>query len=309
MISVVIPVYNPGDRFRSLLDCVLDQSEKDFEVILIDDGSSDGSGDICDKYTFKDSRFRVIHQVNSGVSAARNKGIAEAKGDYITFLDADDEVPSNYFKVLLETQRETSADIVCCDVVIIRDGDEYVRFTHEPSVLNQYQAMNMLLSRRWINSGPYAKLFCINVLHQVEFPDVNVYEDILFVRDTFAQANQIAVTNESEYRYFQNDNSAMQKSHERPSIDIIKATDNICDYIIKHPELDSSCFYTTISHMMQYVFSLRDRSEMEGNSMFIKDARRLLRKYRINLIKCNKFPWKEKVLFLIFAFSGYYPFK
>ena len=174
MISIIIPVYNPGDRFPVLLDSVRSQTESDFEVLLIDDGSTDGSEITCDLYAQRDSRFQAIHQPNSGVSAARNRGLLEAKGEYIVFLDADDELPENYLSVLLQTHLETRADIIACDVVSIWNETEVWRFTHSPALLERKEAINLLLSRRNINSGPCAKLFCKRVLSHINFRPLQV---------------------------------------------------------------------------------------------------------------------------------------
>ena len=302
MISVIIPVYNPGVRFKNILDCVQAQSEGNFEVILVDDGSTDGSEEICEEYTLRDERFRVVHQAHSGVSAARNKGMTEARGEYITFLDADDEIPENYFGVLLETKIKTGAEIVCCDVVIIRNGNETGRFTHKPSILESNQALNLLLSRRGINSGPYAKLFDQKALHQMGFPSLSVYEDIVFVKNAFVRANKIAMTNRTEYRYIQNNNSIMHKNGFKPSSDIVKATDNLMRFICTHHEIDAYCLYITISHMMQYVLPIAGSKNTEDMA-FIKLVRNLLNKYRWQIIFCNAFPWKEKVLFVMFGIN------
>lgn len=301
MISIIIPVFNPGDRFPALLDCVQRQTEGGFEVLLIDDGSTDGSEIVCDLYAHRDSRFHAIHQPNSGVSAARNRGLSEAKGEYITFLDADDEIPANYLSVLLETQRETRADVVACDVVVIQDGEEKKRSTKKFSVLEQKDALNLLLSRKDISTGPCAKLFHARVLDGAKFPPLCVYEDILFVRDVFSNAEKIAVTDQTEYRYIQNEGSAMHRHTSTPSLDIIVATDDLAEYICRHPELDPSCFYITISHMMQYAIPLM-KSREGKNRAFLRVAMEELKKYQWKIIACRAFPWKEKALFIWYAY-------
>ena len=185
MISVIIPVYNAGNRLLYQLECMRRQIYTDFEVLLVDDGSTDGSGAICDAMAAHDARFRVIHQVNSGVSAARNHGMQLAEGSFLTFLDADDEIPADYLKVLSDVQRQTNADVVVCDVVIVQDGKEMRRFTTEDSLLSQTDALNLLLTREKINSGPCAKLMRRSILSEIQFPPLKAYEDIIFVKDVF----------------------------------------------------------------------------------------------------------------------------
>ena len=300
MISIIIPVFNPGNNLGILLNCVRAQSEKNFEALLIDDGSTDGSSNICDMYSRLDPRFRVIHQENRGVSSSRNLGLNEANAEYITFLDADDEIPENYLEVLLQTHINTKADITVCDVVLFKDNKEIQRFTHCPAVLESSEAMNLLLSRRQINSGPCAKLYNANIVNNISFPSLKVYEDILFVRDAFSIASKVAVTDRTEYCYKQNSGSATDAIQNAPTMDIVKATDNLAGYICSHSELDPCCLYITLSHMMQYVLPILD-SRREDHKRFVKEARHIMKKYRRSIVKCSAFPWKEKILFLCFS--------
>lgn len=298
MISIIIPVFNSEKQIYMMLDCIKNQKEKDFEVLLIDDGSIDNSGKICDDFAKKDSRFRVIHKSNQGVSAARNQGMKEAKGEYIVFLDSDDQIPENYLYELLKTQKITKADIVLCDVAIISDSEEVNRFTYGNKVLNNKEALNLLLSRKNINSGPCAKLFCKHVLKEEEFPNLKVYEDILFVRNTFIKAKNLAFTNKTEYKYIQNDNGAMSKTDKIPSLDIIKATDDIAKFLCKHEELNASCFYVTLSHLMQYVQKIRITTNDNEKNEFNYEARKIFWKYKFRILFCEAFPWKEKLVFI-----------
>lgn len=127
-----------------MLKSLRDQKEPDFEVILVDDGSVDGSGTLCDEAAGLDRRFFCIHQANAGVSAARNRGMQAARGEYLTFLDADDRVPENYFQSLLEACR--GADCSVCDVAMLRGETETGRFTLAPQILTQVQALGFLLA-------------------------------------------------------------------------------------------------------------------------------------------------------------------
>lgn len=115
LISVIIPVYNAADCLPFCLDCVTGQTYGDLEIILVDDGSTDGSGDLCDARAKKDSRIRVFHKANGGVSSARNKGLDACRGDYIGFVDADDRIePTMYEKLVRGIESDSSCDIACC---------------------------------------------------------------------------------------------------------------------------------------------------------------------------------------------------
>lgn len=127
-ILIIIPVYNAEKTLSRCVDSILSQIYHDFTLILVDDGSQDGSGKICDGYAEKDSRIKVIHKENGGVSSARNAGLAISAGEYITFLDADDTVPNDYLSCLYDCITANRADIAVCDVAFIRNGTEAMAF-------------------------------------------------------------------------------------------------------------------------------------------------------------------------------------
>lgn len=272
---------------------------------MVNDGSTDDSGRLCDEIIRQDSRFRHIFQPNSGVSAARNRGMKEAKGELITFIDADDEIPAAYLAQLYRSLVENNAQIAVCDVAIIAETEEINRFTCEIAVFSQKQALNQLLTRRGINSGPCAKLFRWEVLDELTFPALKTYEDILFVMEAFCRCNCIAVTNQTEYRYIQNCNSAMEQMCRMPSDDIIIATSRLIQFLKAHPELDPTCFYITVSHLMQYV-QLLVGNRTEEAKIFVSSARHLIREHLLQIVNCPAFPKKEKVVYGLFSLGWMY---
>lgn len=125
LISVIIPVYNVEEYLRECVDSVLCQTYGNFEIILVDDGSTDSSGVICDEYLEKDDRITVIHQKNGGLSVARNAGLSEANGDYIYFLDSDDYISEKTFEILLKIAQRDNSDIVFFDAISFADTDDF----------------------------------------------------------------------------------------------------------------------------------------------------------------------------------------
>lgn len=302
MISVIIPIYNAEPYLSHTFHCLLTQSFPDFEVLLINDGSTDDSGVLCNAIARRDSRFHHLPQENGGVSSARNRGISAARGEYITFLDADDDIPANYLECLLAAAEQTHSQMAVCDVAVITDGAETSRFSCKASVLSQTQALNHILSRRYINSGPYAKLFRRDVISEITFPPLKAYEDILFVLEATCRCTGIAVTVETEYRYIQNSSGAMGSFLKMPSADIITATEKILTFLQSRRDLSPLCFYITASHLMQYVQEISDVRDYRAVD-FLQQARGLYRKHLSGLLSCSAFPWKEKILFSLFAFG------
>ncbi|MGN1194929.1 MAG: glycosyltransferase family 2 protein [Acutalibacteraceae bacterium] len=298
MISIIIPIYNAESNLRRMLDSVLAQTYTDYECILVDDGSTDASYDVCKEYENRDSRFFCFVQGNGGVSSARNRGLELAKGDYITFLDADDSIPEHYLAELYAACK--NADIAVCDTVIYENGKETLRFTHKRSCLTGTEAINFLLSRKHINSGPYSKLFKKEILKDLQFPPLKTYEDILFVLDAFTRAEKIAVTDKTEYHYIQNSDGAMSAMMKEPSADIIVATDRILQFISERKDLQPECTYVTVSHLYQYALPLLASQNYVGSD-FIKKTARLTSKYMHLILSCKAIPWKEKMTFFLFA--------
>lgn len=305
MISVIIPVYNAEKYLARTIRCLQAQTDADFEVLLVNDGSIDRSAQICAEAAATDARFQVLTQENQGVSAARNNGLASSKGEYITFLDADDEIPDNYLEALRRALADSSCAAAVCDVVVVDNGRETVRFTLPPQKLTQQQALHYLLTRQGINSGPCAKLFRREVLDGLAFPALKAYEDILFVVEAMCRCECIAITDETEYRYIQNTGSAMSAFAKMPSADIVTASERLMDFIVKHPELDPRCFYITASHLMQYALPLTQREGAEAKA-FVAAVRKVYMRHRRDIRCCAAFPWKEKMVYLLFAYGWLY---
>lgn len=305
MISVIIPVYNGAGTIGKMAQSLIAQTVQNFEVIFVNDGSTDTTGISCDRISERDNRFRCIHQENAGVSAARNRGMQVANGAYITFLDADDLIEPNYLEVLLDAIQADNADIAVCDIVVEQDGAVIRRFTLPQQTMTQTEAFNALFMRKDLNSGPCAKLFRREIVAGLEFPPMKAYEDVLFVKDAFRRAQKIAATDQTGYHYIQNGQGAMSSFQKMPSSDIVMATADLLDFICSRNNLSPSCFYITASHLMQYVQPLLDRPDTVGSD-FIRSVQRLYRRYQWQIIKCSAFPVKERIVYLAFAYGMSY---
>lgn len=303
MISIIVPVYNTGQKLETMLNSIRNQSYMDWELILVDDGSSDDTPEICYRASREDFRITCIHQENSGVSAARNRGMSEAKGDYIAFLDGDDLIDTNYLEELQIACKD--ADIAVCDVIVEKDGKETQRFTLKGSMLTQQQGLDYLLSRRGINSGPCAKLFRKSIVEALQFPALHCYEDILFVRDAFCQAERIAVTDRTSYHYIDNAEGTMSGIRNRGLHDVVSATEELLSFLEIRRDLNPECYYVTASHLMQYVLEAVLHPTNIGNEL-INDTKKLFREHIRGILRCKAFPNKEKIMYFLFSMGWLY---
>ena len=274
------------------------QSYQKFECILIDDGSSDSSYSICKEYEEKDTRMRCFTQKNHGVSYTRNKGISLARGKFIAFLDADDFIPPNYLYELVKCCE--IGDVAICDTVFLDEKAVKFRFTVGKTVLTRTDAINALLIRKSINSGPAGKLYKKELIANLKFPSIKTYEDILFTLDALLNANKIVTTDRTQYFYVENNNGAMSKMIKNPSLDIIIATERLLQVIAQRKDLKPECCYVTVSHLFQYVIGLFQENNYR-NSEFVDGTRKLFRKYMCLILTCRAIPWKEKLVFFLFG--------
>lgn len=201
--SVIVPVYNAQSCLRQCIESVLAQDFQDFELLLVDDGSKDESGLICDEYAARDSRVRCFHRTNSGVGEARNFGIEQAEGEWLCFVDADDMVTPEYLSVFHTD--ETEADIVISGIDFVNtQTNDIIRKEHySPINFNPGKDKEALLP--FLSVGfPVAKAYRKDLLknNSLHFPtDISFHEDHVFVFDCFLSSRQIEVRPEVTYKY------------------------------------------------------------------------------------------------------------
>lgn len=209
LISVIIPVYNTEKYLEKNIESAVNQSYADLELLYIDDGSTDSSPEILAAWAQKDPRIRVIPQKNQGVSAARNTGLREAKGTYITFLDADDYLDKDYVQALWEQMAE-DVDITCCGYMLHRPDAEIP--IHESGGIfcwNQQDALVQLLEGSRLDPGVWGKLYRAETLKSLEFvPGLRYNEDYLLNLQAFAKCRKVSSREKAYYHYILHSNSA-----------------------------------------------------------------------------------------------------
>lgn len=221
IVSIIMPVYNTEKYLERAIQSIIDQTIENWELILVDDGSTDQSTEICDRYAQKDSRIKSFHQVNSGQGAARNNGLKKANGEYVAFVDSDDWIRSDMLERMIRICDENSADIACCEFFIAyEDGriDDRTKAEIGPEILNQKDAVYELLLDRKIQSFPCNKVLKRRLFEGIEFTVKKHYEDIGTLYKVFLEANTIAIYSVSLYYYFQRKNSTTHTLHHETAI-------------------------------------------------------------------------------------------
>ncbi len=203
LISVIIPVYNVKPYLERCMNTVLNQTYNNLEIIMVDDGSTDGSGEICDRYKETDQRIIVIHKDNGGISSARNAALNIVKGKYICFVDSDDYMAQDIFEKLLSAVEENGCELAICGHYTERDGKITIE---EPAVdktivLDTDKAIEKLIEDTVINNYVWDKIYKKSLFDNLRFPEGRAYEDMAIQHKLFARANKICRIPECLYYY------------------------------------------------------------------------------------------------------------
>jgi glycosyltransferase involved in cell wall biosynthesis len=206
LLTVIIPVYNVKPYLDRCLDSVVNQTYRNLDIILVDDGSTDGSGKLCDEYQKKDSRIRVIHQKNEGLSEARNAGLAQARGGLLAFVDSDDWLAPDAYTVAVGAHLDTQADISVFGYYRVYEHKKKIEkpdFFILPLILQKEDALYELICNDKINNYAWNKIYNRNIFDGLSFPPGRVYEDIYIMHKLFLRAEKISVVCARLYYYLQ----------------------------------------------------------------------------------------------------------
>ena len=223
MISVIVPIYNAEKYLHRCIKRILAQDYTDYELLLIDDGSTDNSGTICDEYAIKDNRIRVFHKENGGVSSARNWGLDKAIGEYIMFVDSDDYMLPGMLEVMLSTLESKKADLVVCGTT--ETGGGYWRPIADVDYsINQLKENFVSLLHTELLSPPWNKIYKKEIIGSNRFcEDISFGEDLLFNIQYLEKCENISLIKESPfYHEKENENSLVVKFNRNRLLDIEK---------------------------------------------------------------------------------------
>ena len=240
VISIIVPVYQTGKYLRTCLDSILAQTMVDFEVVIIDDGSTDESPAICDEYASKDSRVHVIHQPNGGRSAARNIGLAHAKGDWIGFVDSDDWIEPDMYEALLGAAQAQGAQVAICGRVEERAESKPTKICYEgESPLAPASALAELIADNVVRSYLCDKLFARQLFEGIEFPPGRNYEDVAVVYRLFDRSTRVTFSRTFAYHYLFHESNIVQDESLSNRVDYwLSARERYEALASKYPELE-----------------------------------------------------------------------
>lgn len=223
-IGIIVPVYNVELYLNRCMDSILKQTFEDFKVILIDDGSTDRSGKICDEYAEIDTRIQVVHKENSGVADTRNKGLEKVRTEYITFIDADDYVDSNYLETLYRLMMKYNGDLVISYHTVLREDEgrklkskkRTDKISCGEAIVSKAEVYKAMLGNEGMITSVWGKLYHRNLFQTVRYPVGEIYEDMSVICEIVEKSRRIVATSYSGYYYIQRTGSI---THGTPSLE------------------------------------------------------------------------------------------
>ena len=237
LISIIVPVYNVEKYLKKCVYSILNQSYKNLEVILVNDGSTDNSGKICDELSREDSRIKVYHKDNGGLSDARNYGVAKANGEYVGFVDSDDYIDQYMYENLYKAIRKYNTQIAECGITRVYknnklrphyDGEEYSLVVDREGYLKEY------LENRKVYGAAVCKLLSIDLAKVLKFPDGKVYEDVFYTLELLKKVDKYTLISGNYYYYYIRGNSITTKTFSSRDMDYIEIIDKIGEYTLNN---------------------------------------------------------------------------
>lgn len=302
LISVIVPVYNVESYLERCVRSILEQVYANIEIILINDGSTDMSGKKCDLFAAMDSRIKVIHKINGGLSSARNSGMQAAKGEYITFVDSDDWISKDYISYMYEMLMKYDVDISVAEFQIVSNETEkfVIRDVKEEILANQDGVKRLLYQN--ISNCSYAKLYKRSIFENISFPQGKLYEDVVTLYLCFSVAKSIALSNKKIYAYYMRDGSIVRNNFSLKKMDYYFNSCELMKHVsVEYPDLKPAALSRLVwaeVHLIVQMYECRNEYA-DINNMLWKD----IRHYRIGILRDRNVRKINKFV-LILSFGG-----
>lgn len=271
LVSIIVPVYNVEKYVSRCVESLLVQKYNNIEILLVDDGSTDKTGKICDKYAELDHRVRVFHKKNGGLSDARNYALDRIKGKYVTFVDGDDFVTEDYIEVLLNLIIDTSSEISICINNLIYDDDSikhvYRNFNGRKIITkNSFKMLEIMLYQKKFDTNACIKMYKSSLFDDIRFPVGKLYEDLDTIYKVFLKAKNITYINKEMYFYFQRSTSIVGKPFSQEDMYAVEAINKMlkCLKQIDYKEkLNGKLKRACISKLLSVNFYILRRTKLD----------------------------------------------
>lgn len=307
-VSIIVPVYNVEDCLSYCVDSLRQQTYKNIEIILVDDGSTDHSGEICDQYAREDDRIKVLHIENGGLSNARNTGVKESSTDWIVFIDSDDYYDHRAIEYLVKLRDKYRVDLVATPVIEVRNyensdflGDFREKYSGK---LDRRTALEQMFYGNYVGTHSGGKLYKKEILLRFPYPNGMLYEDLSLAYEHIASCENIAVSALNLYKYYRRPGSIVNSKYSDRLLDFYKAMEWNRSYIERDYPNDKEMRRAL---NVRYVFNgLHIVHAMLSSEMYsdVNKIRKEYTRYFNDIIPNPNITGKNKLKYLLFLCSS-----
>lgn len=302
-VSVVVPVYNVEKYLKRCIDSIVNQTYKFLDIILVDDGSRDDSGAICEEYKERFNNIRVIHQENQGLSSARNIGLTMARGEYITFIDSDDWIASDMIQKMLHLIKENDAEIAVTGFYQAYEGGQLVKSTSktEVQVYSNQEALECFLFNEYLTPCVCGKLWQRDIWEGIECPVGRLFEDQYTTYKLLDKAGKVVFSPVPQYYYYKREDSIGHAPFNKKTYELYDGIQEEYYAITKkYPQIENNLMVARITWEIVFI-NMMLRSDLKDDELISK-TRKLARARIIDVYKCCFISEVRKVQITLFAY-------
>ena len=303
-ISVIVPVYNVEDYLERCVDSILKQTYSNLEILLVNDGSTDKSGELCDQLALRDQRIRVVHKENGGLSDARNRGIDEASSDLIGFIDSDDYIDEDMYETLYSHLREANADLsMCGHYDVYHQIPEKQVSEIKTWELSSEEAIKMVMEAKILSVTAVNKLYKKELFNHLRFEVGKIAEDAFIMIRLLDQCQKVVATNEKKYYYVHRENSITTQKFSLKFLNVIEAYEQNANIIREHYPALADVATMRLNWAYFYVLD-RLLIDSDFKDKVLEDKLiHFLKQNRVNILRDSRFTNARKISFLALLLS------
>jgi glycosyltransferase involved in cell wall biosynthesis len=306
LITIVVSVYNTENLTNRCIQSIVDQSYKNLEIIIINDGSTDRSIDVCVSFANLDDRIIVIDKVNEGLAESRNVGIKRASGKTVMFVDGDDFIDENMVRVLMQNMVKKNCDISICGYTLHYEGQPVVSLSTQTKcvVMDPENALEMMLYQHGLTTSSWGKLYASKLFRDIEFPQGKMCEDLGTTYKLFSRAKKVCLSDYKGYYYLQREGSIITSKFTPKRMDSIRFSRDIVDFVSAHyPEILNSANNRFFMESLFVAVSITDKSPTFTKHLL--ECEKIIKTTRKSVLSDSK----SRTTYRIYAFLSYLGFQ
>ena len=302
LISVIIPAYNVEQYIGRCIESVIKQTYLNLEIIIVDDGTKDRSGDIAEEYSLRDNRIKVLHKINGGLSSARNQGIINSHGKYITFIDSDDYVDKEYIEYLVKIIKQYSTHIsICQHKTVFPSGHIKDIGNSRTEALPAEEVIKRILYDDVLNTSAWAKLYDRELFNHVFYPEGRLFEDIGTTYKLIMQCETIAIGYETKYNYILRADSITYNKFTLKKLDLVAMTDEMASVVsVNYPALSKAVMRRRVYARFSTLNQMLDEREYSKQK---NDMISFIRANRTTVLTDREAPLRDKIAIILLSIS------